>query len=318
MTGPNHPLTSNAGKPSMTTDPMPAVPEDIAARLRTMGTGFNMAEVQALYAPLAAVQARGGGVLSADLAYGPHDRHRLDVYAPSARGPHPVLAWWHGGGFIRGSKEHRANLGWWGARRGFVTVLPNYRLAPESRWPSGPEDVVAVWRWLQSNAADFGGDARRTVLAGESAGAAHVAAATLMRRFQPAHWQVAGAALFSGPYNARLEGLARAQFGTATPDPRNEAYFGSDPAAWDAASIVDHIDAAPFPLWISYAERDLLQMQVQAGELFARLVSRHGFAPELRMVREHNHFSGGFSFGTEDRSVSEPLAAFVRRCTLSN
>jgi len=293
-------------------------PAAIAGRLRALGTGFNLAEVQALYAPLLADQLHVGQ-LQADLVYGPHERHRLDLYRPATADQDlPVLVWLHGGGFIRGSKAQRSNLGWWGAAQGFVTVLPNYRLAPESRWPSGPQDVVAVWHWLQANAALHGGCARRVVLAGESAGAAHVAAATLMRAFQPAHWQIAGAALFSGPTNARLEGLARAQFGTASPDPRNEAYFGPDPVAWDAASIVDHIDAPPFPLWISYAERDLLQMQVQAAELFARLVSRHGFVPELRMLREHNHYSGGFSFGTRDTSVSAPLAGFVRRCCLGS
>ena len=287
----------------------------LAERLRALGTGFNLPEVQALYEPLLAAQPRDGVMVHADLAYGPHERHRLDVYAPqSMSGAAPVLVWLHGGGFIRGDKRARANLGLWGAREGFVTVLPNYRLAPESRWPSGAEDVVAVWRWLQTGAERFGGDARRIVLAGESAGAAHVAAATLMRRFQPAGWRIAGAALFSGPYNARMETLSRAALGVPTPDPRNDAYFGTDPAVIDAASTVDQVDAAPFPLWISFAERDLLTMQVQAGELFARLVSRHGFTPELRCVREHNHFSGGFSFGTSDTSVSEPLADFVRRC----
>ncbi|MBI5259730.1 MAG: alpha/beta hydrolase [Burkholderiales bacterium] len=291
------------------------MPEDLAERLRALGSGASLAEVQALYAPLLAAQPREDVTLTADLAYGPHPRHQLDLYTPPGAGPHPVLAWWHGGGFIRGSKEQRANLGWWGAREGFVTVLPNYRLAPESRWPSGPEDVVAVWQWLQTHAARFGGDAQRLVLAGESAGAAHVAAACLMRRFQPAHWHVAGAVLCSGPYNARLEGLARAQFGIPTPDPRNEAYFGPERADWDAASIVEQVDAAPFPLWLSVGERDLLQMQVQAGELFARLVSRHGFAPELHLLREHNHFSAGFSLGTVDTSVSTPLAETLHQWT---
>ncbi|MBE2245025.1 MAG: hypothetical protein IAE86_19895 [Burkholderiaceae bacterium] len=67
----------------------------------------------------------------------------------------------------------------------------------------------------------------------------------------------------------------RAQVGVATSDPRNEAHFGPEPAAWEAASIVDHVDVAPFPLWISFAERDLLQMQVQmqTGDLFARHVT---------------------------------------------
>lgn len=293
---------------------MNPVPDTIATQLRALGCGFNLPQVQALYAPLLAGQPRDGVRCQTDLPYGPHGRQRLDVYAPTAPGPHPVLVWLHGGGFIRGDKAQRANIGWWGARQGFVTVLPNYRLAPESTWPCGPQDVVAVWQWLQEHAQGLGGEARHTVLAGESAGAAHVAAATLMRRFQPMDWQIAGAALFSGPYNARLEGLARSQFGIDTPDPRNEAYFGPDPGTWADASIALQVDAAPLPLWISFAERDLLQMQAQAGELFARLVSDHGFAPELRMVREHNHFSGGFSFGTNDTSMSEPLADFVRRC----
>lgn len=291
------------------------LPADVTARLRELGPGFNLPEVQALFEPLLAAQPRDGVRLAADLAYGPHERHRLDVYAPAAPGTHPVLAWWHGGGFIRGSKAQRANIGWWGARQGFVTVLPNYRLAPQCRWPAGPEDVAAVWQWLQTHAAGFGGDPARIVLAGESAGAAHVAAATLMRRFQPPAWAIAGAMLCSGPYNARLEGLAREAFGIATPDPRNEAYFGPDPAAWDAASIVDQVDAAPFPLWIGCAERDLLQMQVQAGELYARLVSRHGFRPELRLLREHNHFSFGHGLGSADTGFADALAAFVRRCT---
>ncbi|KDB50712.1 hypothetical protein X805_36990 [Sphaerotilus natans subsp. natans DSM 6575] len=297
--------------------PPGAVPEAIAARLRELGPGFNLPEVQALYAPLLRDQPREGVVRHEGLRYGGHERHQLDVFVPAGDGAGarcPVLVWFHGGGFIRGSRQARANVGWWGARQGFVTVLPDYRLAPESRWPSGPQDVAAVWAWLQAQAEALGGDPEAIVLAGESAGAAHVAAATLGRRFQPEGWRPAGAALFSGPYNARLEGLARPQFGIATPDPRNEAYFGSDPADWDAASLVDHIDAAPLPLWISVAERDLLQMQVQAGELFARLVSRHGFAPELRLLREHNHFSAGHSFNTADETVSAPLADFVRRC----
>ena len=296
---------------------LPAVPAAHADALRAMGTGFNLPAVQAFYEPLLATQPREGVRLLADQAYGPDERHRLDVYQPTppaAEGrPAPVLVMLHGGGFIRGDKRARANMGWHFARQGVLTVVPNYRLAPESRWPSGPEDVVAVWRWVQAQAPALGADPRRVVLAGESAGAAHVAAATLLRRFQPQDWQIAGAVLMSGPYNARLEGLARGQFGTATPDPRNEAYFGAEPAAWDAASLVDQVDAAPVPLLISFAQRDLLQMQVQAGELFARLVSRHGFAPELQCLAEHNHFSGGHSIGTEDRSVSTLLEDFLRR-----
>lgn len=293
-----------------------SIPPDIASRLRELGPGFNLPDVQALYQPLLDAQPRDGALLHADERYGPHPRQLLDVYLPTASShtPRAVVVVFHGGGFIRGDKGQRANAGWFFARHGYVTVLPNYRLAPESTWPSGPQDVRAVVDWLNTNAGRIGADARRIVLIGESAGAAHVAAATLMQRFGVnADLGVRAVALVSGPYNARLEGLARAQFGITTPDPRNEAYFGPDTATWSSASTVDHIDAPPFPLFISYAELDLLQMQVQAGELFARPVSQHGYHPVLHVVQSHNHFSQTIAINTGDDSLSGPLLSFVAR-----
>lgn len=292
------------------------MPKDVADRLREIGPSHDIELVRALYEPLLAQQDRSGVVLFSDLAYGAHERHRLDLYVPHDPAPPkgwPVVVLFHGGGFIRGDKRHRANIGWYLAQRGFIVALPNYRLAPESRWPSGPEDVAAVWQWLHVQVRARGGDPSRIVLMGESAGAAHVAAATLRTEFQPADWAIAGAVLMSGPYNAQLEGLARPQFGTATPDPRNEAYFGPDQSQWPAVSTVAHVTARPFPLLITFAERDLLQMQVQAGELFARLVTEHGFQPELALLRDHNHYSGGYSLGTGDDTVADLLLAFLRR-----
>jgi len=287
----------------------------MADALRALGPDVTLPKVAALYEPLLAAQARDGVSRLLDQRYGGHERQLLDVYRDPLREGRPMLVWVHGGGFIRGDKAHRANIGYWGAREGFVTILPNYRLAPLNTWPSGARDIIEVWRWLRQHARSLGGDPQRIVLAGESAGAAHVAAACLMRRFQPEDWQIAGAALLSGPYNAKLEGLARTQLKIATPDPRNDAYFGLDQSTWSAASIVEHVDAQPFPLWIGFAEQDLLQMHVQAGELFSRLVCHHGFAPELQLLRDHNHFSSGYSIGTEDSTLSGALAEFIGKHT---
>ena len=121
---------------------------------------------------------------------------------------------------------------------------------------------------------------------GESAGAAHVAAAVLLRRF--------GVDAAAGV--------------------RNDAYLGSDDAAALAAcSIALQVDAAPLPMLISYAQRDLPQMQVQAGELFARLSLAHGFTPELLCVPEHKHFSQALAINTGDDSLARPVADFVHR-----
>lgn len=132
------------------------------AQLRAWGASAAMPEVKAFYAPYLATQDRSGVTLVADQPYGPHARHRIDIYHPEGGGTdRPVLLFAHGGGFIRGDKSDRANLGWWGAQQGFVTALLNYRLAPEAMWPAGGEDVVAAWQWLHGNAARWGGDPTR-------------------------------------------------------------------------------------------------------------------------------------------------------------
>lgn len=295
---------------------MSGMSEALAARIREVGN--DLPAVAALYADAQPAHHADFANLHVDLSYGAHERHRLDLFTPTGVAPAggwPVLAFFHGGGFIRGSKAHRQNIGHFLARHGYAVVLANYRLAPESRWPCGPEDVGQVWQWLQDNGCEFALDPSRIVLMGESAGAAHVAATVLREALQPQGWNIRGAVLLSGPYNPRLEGKARAQFGIDTPDPRNEAYFGSDPAVWDGASTVDHVTSAPFPLLIGFTQLDLVQMQVQAGELFARLVSQHGFTPQLLVLPNHNHFSQGFSIGTDDTSLSDPLLTFLEAHT---
>jgi acetyl esterase/lipase len=294
-------------------------PAPIAARIRALGAVLDMPATQALYAPLLAAQRREGVHVERDLAYGTDARHRLDVYraegaqnAPSQRAM-PVVIVFHGGGFIRGDKLERENAGLFFARAGFMTIVPNYRLGPAHLWPAGAEDVVSAVTWAVAQAAAFGADPGRLWLIGESAGAAHVATAALLRRFRPAGGlPIAGAILISGVYNLQLERLARRQFGVATPDPRNEAYFGTDFTRYPAMSVVEQIDSAPFPLMITYAELDLMQMQVQAGELFARLVTHHGFSPELRVIRGHNHLTQVYAVNTGDESLTAPVLEFLR------
>lgn len=293
---------------------------DIERRIRAQGAVLDMQFTQDIYKPLLASQRRDGVKVVHDLVYGTDERHRLDVYQPqfapahSARTqPRAVLVFMHGGGFIRGDKSDRENVGQYFARQGFTVVVPNYRLAPAHRWPAGAEDVVAVYQWVRAHAAEFGADAQRVCLLGESAGATHVASALLMSRFHPREGlKIAGAVLISGVYNVQLERLARRQFLIATPDPRNEAYFGSDFATYPDMSIVDLIDGSPVPLLITYAELDLPQMQVQAGELFARLVTRHGFNPELQVIRGHNHLTQVYALNTGDETLARPITKFLK------
>jgi triacylglycerol lipase len=287
-------------------------PPDIAEALRHLGRVIDPPATARLYASVPRPEAGEAVDCLRDLPYGEDERHRLDVYRPRglAPGQAPVLVFVHGGGFMRGDKAEREHIGLALARRGRVVVLPNHRLAPRHGWPAGAEDVAAVFRWVQRHAATHGGDAGRIWLAGESAGATHVAWALLASRFLGGNRQgLAGGFLVSGTYHPWLEHQAAQALGMAADDPRNRAHFGADPGLWRERSLVRRIDVAPFPLWLSYAALDPPQFQVATGELMARLVADHGFSPYLRIIEGHNHLSQIHSVGTGDHSLSDLLEA---------
>lgn len=111
---------------------------------------------------------------------------RCAVYRKSGTAPHrPVILYAHGGGFMVGSSDDTDFL----TRRlcrdnDAVVVSPNYRLAPEWPFPTGLDDVLAVWRWLGDHAAEIGGDQAAMAVAGDSSGANFAAVLPLRARDQ--------------------------------------------------------------------------------------------------------------------------------------
>jgi acetyl esterase/lipase len=121
---------------------------------------------------LNALAPRGGCRLASDIAYGRGPRGTLDVYAPDRVGaPAPVVVFFYGGGWVSGDKAIYRFLGATLARRGFVVVIPDYRVFPEVRFPGFVEDGARVIAWAHGHVAEYGGDPRRIVLMGHSAGA---------------------------------------------------------------------------------------------------------------------------------------------------
>jgi acetyl esterase/lipase len=106
-------------------------------------------------------------------AYGPLPRQKLDVWVPSRRTatPLPVIVFFYGGGWVRGERAEYGFAGRAFAARGFVTIVADYRLVPEVRFPAFLHDGALAVRWARDHAAQYGGDPRRISLAGHSAGA---------------------------------------------------------------------------------------------------------------------------------------------------
>lgn len=124
-----------------------------------------------------------------DLAYGTHERQRLDVYTPAqAAAPAPVVVFFYGGSWRTGSRADYLFAGEALASRGFVAVIADYRLYPEVRFPDFVLDSAQAVRWTHDNVARFGGDPDRIFLMGHSAGAYNAA----MLAFDPRYLRDAG------------------------------------------------------------------------------------------------------------------------------
>src|SRR3989454_4789555 len=103
---------------------------------------------------------------------GPAGEIPARLYAPTAGGAAlPVVAYFHGGGWVQGDLETHHGLCARLARHGGVLVVAiDYRLAPEHKFPAAVDDCLAAYRWLRAHARDLGGDAGRVAVAGDSAG----------------------------------------------------------------------------------------------------------------------------------------------------
>ena len=102
---------------------------------------------------------------------GPGGAIPIRVYWPDSPGPHPVVMFFHGGGFALGDLDtHDVTAREHAAGADALVVSVDYRLAPENPFPAAVDDVWAATRWVAANAGQFGADASRMAVAGDSAG----------------------------------------------------------------------------------------------------------------------------------------------------
>ena len=112
----------------------------------------------------------GTSAVARDVAFGPDARQRLDVYAPKGAREAPVVVFFYGGSWNSGSRADYAFAGRALAARGYVVVVPDYRLVPQVRYPAFVEDGAAAVAWTVANVARFGGNPARLATMGHSAG----------------------------------------------------------------------------------------------------------------------------------------------------
>ena len=124
----------------------------------------------------------GGDVRDLAIA-GPDGDLPIRVYEPGDEGPHPVLVYFHGGGWVRGDLDTHDELCRDLTRRvGCLTISVGYRRAPEHPFPAAAVDAHGAFEWAADHVASLGGDPDRIAVAGDSAGGNLAAVTALMAR----------------------------------------------------------------------------------------------------------------------------------------
>jgi len=178
-----------------------------------------------------------GGVrqLVKGAAFGSNVRQRLDIWAPDdAAGPLPVIVFFYGGSWNSGDRQGYGFAARALAARGFVVVVPDYRLVPHVRWPAFVGDGAAALKWVVANIAAHGGDPLRIGIMGHSAGA-HIALLLALDRRWGVADHIRAAVSLAGPTDFRPfspGGAAEAALGNAAdPSDTQPIHFARTDAA---------------------------------------------------------------------------------------
>jgi len=199
--------------------------------------------------------------LDASVAYGEGSRRTLDVYRPASVENAPVIVFFYGGSWQGGRKERYRFAAAALARRGFVVMVPDYRVFPEVRFPGFIEDGALAVRFARDDAHRYGGDPDRLFVMGHSAGAHIAAMLALDGRFVSGAGMptaaIAGLIGLAGPYDfLPLHGTLKTIFGGAA---RRET------------QPIFHVTPAAPPAFLATGARDRVVDPANSARLAARL-----------------------------------------------
>lgn len=236
-----------------------------------------------------------------DLAYGDHDRERVDLFRCGRPGA-PLHVFIHGGYWQAMDKEHFSYVADGLVPKGFDVAVLDYALAPEV----SVAEIVAQCRralaWLWREAPRFGYDADNITVSGHSAGG-HLTAMlaltdwTALNDGLPRRLLRGGFAI-SGLYD--LEPIRLSYL--------NEA-LGLDEAAAADVSPLRLLASAPEPppLWAAVGGDETPEFHRQQAEFLQAWKSR-GWSAQAVAMPDSNHFSVVDALGDADSTLAVAIA----------
>ena len=273
---------------------------------------MKRALIAALFATLAGGSAVQAQTVETDIAYGPRERNRLDLYLPADATAAPVVLFIHGGRWFRNGKDQiqlydRVTLL---NQAGIAVASMDHTYSSEATWPAQKEDVAAALNFLSDAGAGLGVDPSRLAVWGQSSGA-HLALWAGILAAEGEAPAIAAVVAWYAPSN--LYELAGDRLADEVPggnerfpEPTPESLLLGVPvpenkAAADAASperrIADLPEAASYPpLLLMHGDADFVVSPLQSRRLYETLKARNPEAEvTFRLVDGGEH--GGEAFG---------------------
>jgi len=247
---------------------------------------------------------RGVPPPEASIVFAPAQGLALDVYRPTtaAAAGAPVVVFFYGGSWQRGSRSQYRFVGQRLAENGILAIVADYRTFPQAGFPDFIDDAARAVQWTFANAKAWGGDPSRVFVAGHSAGAQLAALvatdASYLRKVGLAPSRLAGAIGLSGPYDFAITGNLVDVFGP--------------PAQWSRAQAVNFVDGDEPPFLLIHGSNDTV-VETRDSVQMAELLRAKGSEARLVLLEGGTHSTPLTGLYDPDRApeVLPAILAFV-------
>lgn len=219
----------------------------------------------------------------ADVAYGSHERQKLDIYLANGKdrgSPASTIIFFYGGSWESGNKKDYKFVAEALTAQGFDVVIPDYRVYPQVVFPAFVEDGASVVAWAKQHLDDYGASDERLFVAGHSAGA-HIAA---LLTLDASYLEQAGLtpSVFKG-----MIGLAGPYDFLPLKSDTLKTIFGPEEQRWRSQPI-HYADAGNPPMLLLVGEDDRTVLPKNSYNLAAKIREKGGNV-QLETFDEYGH-----------------------------
>ncbi len=234
----------------------------------------------------------GGYTLQDGVAYGAGARRQLDIYTPTAPPPPggwPLVVFFYGGSWNSGERAEYRFVGAALAAHGVLTLVADYRLYPEVRYPEFLNDSAEALAFGLHDAARLGANPKRVFVMGHSAGAYNAAMLALDARWLAATGhtpdELAGFIGLAGPYDF---------FPTDNLDAQPVFFHPNYPAG---AQPIEQVSANAPPSFLGAPVHDALVSPTRSTQGLAARLQAVGVPVTLKRYERASHTTliGAFS-----------------------